>query len=231
MLLRKAKSNVCRNSKFCSELGLDPKDWDTHCPLPTPAIFNSYLDFFVESYQLAIDGNISKGIDLLSKTGDSELKNWFVEHGQMSGWHHRVKVLALPKPNKFNGEVDPNKRISPFEADVYKRDGFKCRYCGIRVISPKALKKAEKLFGKENFVAVGKGNSIRHGIALTFRATADHVLPLSFGGRTNMDNLVTSCWNCNYGKYNVLIEQMGVADPRLRPPVITTNWDGLSSTL
>jgi 5-methylcytosine-specific restriction endonuclease McrA len=222
---------MCRNASYCTELGEDTEKWSRTCPLPPPDFFQTSFNFFIAAYELAIQEKIIESIAMLDKTESDRLRYWYEEHGQMSGWHHRVKILALPKPNKFNGEVDPNKRISPFEADVYKRDGFKCRYCGIRVISPKALKKAEKLFGKEIFVAVGKGNSIRHGIALTFRATADHVLPLSFGGRTNMDNLVTSCWNCNYGKYNVLIEQMGVTDPRLRPPVITTNWDGLSSTL
>ena len=60
----------------------------------------------------------------------------------------------------------------------------------------------EKLLGSEHFKAAGRSNKIRHGISLTFRATADHVVPISHGGRTSMDNLVTSCWNCNYGKYN-----------------------------
>ena len=73
----------------------------------------------------------------------------------------------------------------------------------------------------------GKGNQIRHGVALTFRATADHVVPMSFGGRTNLDNLVTSCWNCNYGKYNALLEQMGVNDPRDTAVDSKLSWNGL----
>jgi len=91
----------------------------------------------------------------------------------------------------------------------------------------KALMQMEKMVGAAQFKVKGKGNQIRHGVALTFRATADHVVPMSFGGRTNLDNLVTSCWNCNYGKYNALLEQMGVNDPRETAVDSKLSWNGL----
>ena len=85
----------------------------------------------------------------------------------------------------------------------------------------------ENMVGSAQFKVKGKGNQIRHGVALTFRAPADHVVPMSFGGRTNLDNLVTSCWNCNYGKYNALLEQMGINDPRDTDLDSKLNWNGL----
>jgi 5-methylcytosine-specific restriction endonuclease McrA len=84
----------------------------------------------------------------------------------------------------------------------------------------------EKLLGSENFKAAGRSNKIRHGISLTFRATADHVVPISHGGRTSLDNLVTSCWNCNYGKYNALLEQMNLENPFKRLVQSKLKWDG-----
>lgn len=207
-------------------MGEDSEKWDKRCPLPPPDYFESCLDQFIKAYSAATQGNITESVSLLSKTRSEDLRQWFVEHGQMSGWHHRVKLLKLQKPENYAGELETNKRIAPFEKEVYARDGYRCRYCQIRVVDFKVLKSMEKLVGGENFKASGTGNQIRHGISLTFRATADHVLPMSYGGRTAMENLVTSCWNCNYGKYNALLEQMNLENPIYYPTPNNLKWDG-----
>jgi 5-methylcytosine-specific restriction endonuclease McrA len=218
---------MCRNSSFCTELGTNPDNWSIHCPLPTPAHFDDYLNYFILAVEAAIEGNLISSLNLLEKTNSDELRDWFVEHGQMSGWHHRLKILKVDKPDVFKGQLEKEAHISKIEKSVYLRDQYVCQYCGIRVIDPKVLKKIEKLFGIENFKSTGKSNNSRHGISLTFRATADHVLPISYGGRTNLENLVTCCWNCNYGKYNVLLEQMGIHDPRLIIKKSERPWMGL----
>lgn len=43
-----------------------------------------------------------------------------------------------------------------------------------------------------------------------------------------MANLVTSCQSCNYGKYNYTLEQLGLDDPRIRPPSPFSDWTGLT---
>ena len=222
---------MCRAAKFCTELGQDPSSWSRFCPLPPPEFFDASLDQFLLAFAQAKNGQLEKAIKSLKKTQSDELRSWFVEHGQMSGWHHRVRGLGLPKPKKYTGILETQKTITPFESEVYRRDGYRCRYCLIRVIDTKALMQMEKIVGAPHFKVKGKGNQIRHGIALAFRATADHVVPISFGGRTNLDNLVTSCWNCNYGKYNALLEQMKIDNPCDRPTINENLWDGLTSTL
>jgi 5-methylcytosine-specific restriction endonuclease McrA len=222
---------MCRKAKFCTELGIDPKKWNKRCPLAPPKYFESCLDSFIKSYALANQGKLTQAIKTLKSTRSEDLRQWFVEHGQMSGWHHRVKGLAHEKPRKYKGTLETNKRLAPFENEVYTRDGYRCRYCQIRVIDFKVLKHMEKLVGSENFKAAGSGNKIRHGISLTFRATADHVVPISHGGRTSLDNLVTSCWNCNYGKYNALLCQMSLEDPGNYPTKNKLKWDGTLSNV
>lgn len=39
---------------------------------------------------------------------------------------------------------------------------------------------------------------------------ADHVIPLAAGGSSEMENLVTACWDCNHGKGARLLEE-GIA--------------------
>lgn len=59
---------------------------------------------------------------------------------------------------------------------VFDRDGFRCRYCGISVIDNKDV-----------------------------LLEIDHIIPKSKGGTNNIDNLITSCSNCNRGKGDVLL--------------------------
>ena len=222
---------MCRKAKFCTELGLDPKKWDKRCPLPPPEYFESCLDSFIQAYSLANQGKLIQAIEILKSTRSEDLRQWFVEHGQMSGWHHRVKGLDHEKPQKYQGKLETNKAIAPFEDEVYARDGYRCRYCQIRVLDFKVLEHMERMVGSKNFKAAGRGNKIRHGISLTFRATADHVVPISHGGRSSIDNLVTSCWNCNYGKYNALLEKMNLENPFNYGVVSKLKWDGRLSNV
>src|SRR6266849_2627247 len=69
-------------------------------------------------------------------------------------------------------------------------------------------------------------NEDLHAAFLYVSATLDHVVPHSRGGRNDMGNLVAACWPCNFGRGGYLLEQMGLSDPRQRPP-IRDDWDGL----
>lgn len=218
---------MCRNSSYCTELGKNPEKWSRTCPLPPPDFFHTSFKFFIAAYELAIQGKILESIAMLEKTESDRLRYWYEEHGQMSGWHHRINGLGAPKKRKYSGPLEANKSFAKFEGEVYGRDGYVCRYCLNKVIDTKALLKMEKLVGSDQFKVKGKSNRIRHGISLAFRATVDHVKPLSQGGRTELGNLVTSCWSCNYGKTNALLEDMGIEDPFDRPPNPALAWNGL----
>jgi len=69
-------------------------------------------------------------------------------------------------------------------------------------------------------------NKPKAGASLVFRPVADHVEPWSRGGATDLNNLVTSCWPCNFGKMEYTVEELGITDPRSRPSV-SDGWYGL----
>lgn len=69
-------------------------------------------------------------------------------------------------------------RIYPYlkmRFEVFKRDNFSCQYCGRNV--------------KEDKVKI----------------QIDHMIPKSKGGKYSMNNLTTSCEECNRGKLDVLL--------------------------
>lgn len=113
-------------------------------------------------------------------------------------------------------------------AQLHARDGYHCRYCGIPVIRPEVRKKACLLYPEQ--VTWGSANASQHAGFQTLWAQYDHVLPHAYGGTNDLDNLVVSCAACNFGKMSYRLEELGLADPRERPPV-QSQWDGLERLL
>lgn len=220
---------VCIGSEYCVELGLDPSSWSKECPLPPPTYFYEALDNFIKAFEHAMSGDITNSLKFLELTRSNDLRDWYVNHGQMSGHHYRVKALNKPTPPQFKGTLDSEAQFKgDLEKSIFIRDGYRCRYCGIKVIDTKSLVRLEKVLGKEHFQPKAKVNSQRHGVSFAFRATVDHVTPHSSGGKTSYENGVTSCWNCNIGKLDAHLSQMGIDDPRERKTIYHDDWNGLT---
>jgi HNH endonuclease len=219
---------MCRGMRDCTELGSNPTVWSKDAPLMPPNWFDGQLTIFNEAVQLAALGDTKNSREKLRSIRGEELQTWYIEHGQQSGVF-RNRHIRLPKPN-VTVPLDPVGPPDRFAKAVFMRDGYRCRYCCIRLVPKEVLMAFSKIVGSDVFRPTGK-NCERHGIVLIFRANADHVLPWTLGGRTDMENLVSSCWCCNYGKSNFTLNQIGVDDPRCKPISTSDAWDGLTSYL
>ena len=220
---------MCRGKNECSELGTDPNNWDSQCLLPLPdwatdqvLIFSRAVDKFIEGYR-------DEALDLISTIRSLELINWSIEHGQMSGRHRKI-TLGKPKPAVVPEALrDPVRSPRKYQETVFERDGYKCRYCGTKLISQKMMKAFISKLNSEQF-AKGSTNLTTHGIIHITWPVADHVIPWNIGGRTNLYNLVSSCGPCNYGKDGYTCEELGIENPFKKPP-ITDSWNGLKTKL
>lgn len=220
---------MCRGAEYCTELGRDSTNWSKQSPLPPPDWIARQLNLFREAVHQLADGDREGCLTLLSQTRSAQMRDWYIEHGQVSG-KHRARLLNLPThPNVETQQRDSLRSPSKFEKQVYERDGFRCRYCGIRLVSPDVLKATIKALNTTAFRR-GPRNIDTHGILCIFYPSADHVVPWNKGGLTNPNNLVTSCVPCNFGKDQFTIEQIGIEDPRSRQPHLG-DWDGLLSLL
>jgi len=220
---------MCRGRSSCSELSANTDLWDKQCPLPPLSWFAVELDLFQVAMSHFIVGNKDACINSLSEVRSEEMQDWFIEHGQMSG-RFRNLGLGVPEPAPLDESLrDPLRAPKRYEQAVFKRDGFRCRYCGIKMVSNIVLNTFIKALNSPLFHK-GARNLDTHGIIHIFNPVADHVIPWNLGGRTSPDNLVTSCGACNYGKDRYTIEQIGIENPFDRPPIID-GWDGLTSML
>ena len=108
---------------------------------------------------------------------------------------------------------------------VFARDGYRCRFCGSRVI----LKQAREKFSEALPEAArwGSTRDERHCGLATLLASIDHILPYKRGGNHEPSNLVTACTPCQFGRNRWTLEEVEIEDPRNYPPIVD-DWDGLS---
>jgi hypothetical protein len=204
---------MCRKRNFCSELGINPREWDLNSPLNPPGIFKEAIEIMDQVLMWLEKGDLNSATELLNSPLAGEIKAWYLEHGQMSG-DHRFNGLGKNIEHMVHATPDPLKDVRTFESEVYERDSYICQYCLNRVMPFKYLKQIEKALGRQHFAVSARSNEGRHGFVYILRATADHVVPHNRGGRTNLDNLVTACWACNYGKSGYTLSEIGLSDPR-----------------
>ena len=220
---------MCRGKDECSELGTNPANWNKESLLQPPNYFNQEIDIFVKAVDEFINGDKEECLKLISSIKSKEMQNWFIEHGQMSG-RHRKNILNIPKPQLIDEKLrDKLRSPRKYQNKIFERDGYKCRFCGNRLISQEFIKLFIKKLDSPIFQK-GATNLSVHGIIINTWPVADHVFPWNMGGQTNFENLVSSCGGCNYGKDGYTCEQLGIENPLLRKPILD-KWDGLLSRM
>lgn len=205
--------NMCRRpAVVCSALGADPAQWPTTQPLPTPPGAREAARAVTAAVEAARVGDADAVREVLLPLGQLPLQDWFCDHAQHAYRFRAAQFCRGPVVPVAKALRDRPYPVAAMERDVYLRDAGRCRYCGIPVHLRGDLRRVSALAGEELF-AMGSTNRTRAGAMMITRASADHVVPVTQGGRTSLDNLVTACWPCQFGKSSFTPEQLGMRSP------------------
>jgi hypothetical protein len=107
---------------------------------------------------------------------------------------------------------------------IFRRDGFRCRYSGERLVYPGALRLLGELLPDVLPYHPNGKLSESHLIHWTLYASVDHVQPVQRGGSNEESNLVTTSMARNGAKSHWTLEELGW---RLLPLGSRDDWDGL----
>ena len=205
-------------------LGANPSAWPRHCLIPYPAEFDTQIDKVGLALKLA-NTDPDQSRDLVKGIDSEEMKRWFIDVALKSGaWRAKYSgVSGVDIKSSRRRKAISQKRLE----DLFERDKWRCRYCGIRIAgNRKHFKKFAKTIRMPDLVS-GRTDESRHGLYLMLMASYDHVKPHSEGGSNDDSNLVTSCWSCQFGKYKYSLKELGLQNPFEREPEALGDWCGL----
>lgn len=195
---------------------------------PIDEIFDAakYLDAAVTAH---LSGHFTLAEELIGKADMPKIREWTESlWGANSQYVKHSEVPGTP-PSLAKSERVPVRMPNREEKQMlHHRDGFHCRFCGIPVIRKEIRVKLNQLYPEA--LPWGKRNPEQHSAFQALWLQYDHLLPHSRGGNNDIKNVVITCAPCNYGRSDSLIEEVGVRNPFLEPPVESL-WDGLERLL
>jgi 5-methylcytosine-specific restriction endonuclease McrA len=140
---------------------------------------------------------------------------------------HRYRVVLNAPPRQRGVKARMPSKAT--ELSIFRRDGWRCRFCGIRIISLHAIKLLDKIFPDE-VRWTAKPYKNRNVAFNVLASSLDHIVPHGRGGDNDPTNLVGACGSCQFGRMQYTLEEVGFTDPRARAPKVDS-WDGLERLL
>lgn len=110
---------------------------------------------------------------------------------------------------------------------VFRRDGFTCRYCSKQTIFIPLLRVLSHLYPEKLPFHPHWRWEATHPVYWTYGSSCDHLVPVSRGGGSSADNLLTACYQCNSIKQHWLVEELRWS---VLPTPVAPEWDGLSGS-
>ena len=133
---------------------------------------------------------------------------------------------SAPEDQSTDPEVVVARMSSALVTGVFSNDGWRCRYCGLRVIQPAVARRLRHALAE--LVPWGPTNDDKHAALMILRASPDHVVPRSRRGTDDVANLVTACHPCQFKKADSTLTELGLSDPRGYEIDKSSDWDGLA---
>lgn len=205
----------------------DRRFWEERqCFLPPPSALLKGMEMIDAAGDRLLAGELEEAEQLLLWCDHPEIANYVnLVQGPTQPDVHRFRTVPNAPPTE---RIRTRMPSATAQKALFARDGYRCRFCGLKVVLRAAVKRLDLEFPAA--IRWSGPQSQQHPAFRASCASADHLVPHSRGGSNEPDNLVTACGPCQFGRNQWLISEVGLNDPRSRPPVID-GWDGLSRLL
>ena len=207
-------------------LGTDKASWNKNCHVPSPKEFDEQIDLVAEAVRIA-NSDPARAKEIVQSLDTEPMKRWLIDVALWSGAWRAERMGLHEKRMKSLGirKIVSQKKLN----ELFTRDKWRCRYCGIRVAgNRKHFKKFAQAIDMPELIS-GRTDESRHGLYLMLMASYDHVKPVNQDGTNDSTNLVTACWCCQFGKYKYSLDELGLTGPINLELVVSDSWVGLDS--
>ena len=178
-----------------------------------------------EAVSAHLAGDARLAGELIRRADRTEISRWSESLWGAGGpWTRPRKVESpLPFVEKTARSAIRMPTLSEKRALV-ERDGRHCRFCQIPLIRTEVIARIRRLYPIE--ARWGARNAEQHFGLQALMLHYDHIIPHARGGTNETSNMIVACAPCNCGRSNLTLEEVGLSDPRLRPPTMS-DWGGL----
>jgi hypothetical protein len=167
--------------------------------------------------------------EMLQKANMAEVRAWTESLWGKASPHVLYRIVPGAPPNLAKAQREKLRMpTSEEKRRLHLRDGYHCRFCGIPVIRSEVRNRLRRLY--PDALPWPNNNAGAHAAFQAMWAQYDHVLPHARGGDNAIENLVVTCAPCNFARMSFTLDEVGLADPRLREPLVSS-WDGLERIL
>jgi len=191
-------------------LGRDCETWRTSCLITYPPELDRLkIASRIIAAVSAANTSLQDARRIIQSIDSNGLKRFFIDVAQHAGswrFEHNPKQMEHQPVGATKRSTPPRKQL----LKLFSRDNYRCRYCGTPIVGDRKqfIALAERLTMPE--LVVTGSNEARHGLYLTFRGSHDHLVPLAEGGTNDMDNLLTACWPCQFGKFRFSLDDLRI---------------------
>jgi 5-methylcytosine-specific restriction endonuclease McrA len=191
-------------------------------PIPEIADAARYLDAAVSAHLV---GRFDLAEALIRLADIPAIREWTESLWGANSPYTQYRVVAIAPPIFPKDQRVKVRMPTALEKQLlHQQDGYHCRFCGIPVIRSEIRDRLRKFY--PDTLPWGKTNPEQHAAFQALWLQYDHLLPHARGGTNDLDNIVITCAPCNFGRGSYTLEEVGLADPRIREPIHST-WDGL----
>ena len=182
-----------------------------------------------------IAGDRDAAHDFILSTNSPTIRQWTeslwgskADNPDQQEYHRFRKCADAPPHLPATERLKVRMPSAQEKQEIIDHYGFDCAFCGIPVIRKEVREAVRAAY--PDVLPWGSSNATQHAAFQCMWLQFDHLVPHSRAGDNSIENIVITCAPCNYGRWNRVIEELGLIDPRRRP-VHKTSWDGLERFL
>lgn len=195
---------------------------------PITEIFKA-SEYLNQALDFHLHGNFDLAAKLIVKANFPEIREWTESIWGAKSPYIKFRSIenSLPKLKKaYRFETRMPDKTQ--KAELIRRDGHICVFCGIPLIRTEVRKEFQRLYPAA--MTWGRRNIEQHSAFQAMWLQYDHLVPHSRGGINESNNIVITCAPCNFGRMEYTLEEVGLMNPWKREKVLT-DWNGLENIL